>query len=373
MVISFIIMNIETPTLLINKARVYSNISRIMEKISNSPTPVRFRPHFKTHQSTLVGEWFRDLGITSITVSSVEMGFYFALDGWNDITIAVLVNPNEIQSINRLAEETELNLLIDSSDVAKLLDEQLERPSKTWIKIDTGYQRTGIVWNNFDEIYSLIETIQHSEKLNFRGLLTHSGHSYHAKSTSEIMEIYLDTVSKMNEVRDFLGEKNIAGVEISIGDTPTCSVTETYNGIDEVRCGNFVFYDIMQLNLGTCKEDDIAAAVACPVLACYPHRNDIVIQGGAVHLSKDFIPGSSENRIYGKVAFPIENNDGIQGWGPILENTSVYSISQEHGIIRTTPEVMQKVKVGDTMIILPIHSCLTANLLKHTITVVGES
>ena len=31
-----------------------------------------FRPHFKTHQSAEIGSWFRDFGVTRITVSSRE-------------------------------------------------------------------------------------------------------------------------------------------------------------------------------------------------------------------------------------------------------------------------------------------------------------
>ena len=63
---------------------------------------VRFRPHFKTHQSAAIGEWFRAEGVAAITTSSVEMATYFAEQGWNDITIAFPANVREIDQINRL-------------------------------------------------------------------------------------------------------------------------------------------------------------------------------------------------------------------------------------------------------------------------------
>jgi len=356
-------MKIIKPTLIVNKDRVFNNILRMKQKIENSPGRIRFRPHFKTHQSAQIGQWFRDSGITSIAVSSVDMASYFAQNGWDDITIAVLVNPLEIESINQLAKTgfLDLNLLVDSRDIVALLNKELKHPVKLWIKIDTGYHRTGITWDQKDDVLDIAKEIKRSPRLHFKGLLTHAGHSYNAASDKEIKEIYDDTVSKLISVRKYLEENGFSNVEISIGDTPTCSIVNEFYGIDEVRCGNFVFYDVMQLFLGTCKEEDIAAAVACPVIARYPQRNEIVIYGGAVHLSKDSITGKNNQKIFGLVALPGKDN---QEWGPIINDTYVSTLTQEHGIIKTTNEFIQEVNVGDILMILPVHSCLAANLLR---------
>ena len=59
-----------------------------------------FRPHFKTHQSKKVGEWFREEGVDKITVSSVSMAKYFIEHNWKDITIAFPFNILEIDDIN---------------------------------------------------------------------------------------------------------------------------------------------------------------------------------------------------------------------------------------------------------------------------------
>jgi D-serine deaminase-like pyridoxal phosphate-dependent protein len=166
----------------------------------------------------------------------------------------------------------------------------------------------------------------------------------------------------MNEAGDYLKANGFSEVEISIGDTPTCSVVDEFYRIHEVRCGNFVFYDVMQLFLGSCKEEDISAAVACPVIARYPRRNEIAVFGGAVHLSKDYVTGEKGQKIYGLPALPAKNGTG---WGPVIKDTYVSSVSQEHGIIKTTREFLRQVKVGDILMILPVHSCLTANLAKQ--------
>jgi len=332
------------------------------QKINNSPGYIRFRPHFKTHQSTQIGEWFRESGVTAIAVSSVDMASYFAQKGWNDITIAVLVNPLEIKRIDELTEipGVDLNLLVESPDMVTFLDRKLKRQVKLWIKIDTGYHRTGIEYDQKEKILSVAKEINKSQKFLFKGLLTHTGYSYHAPSTVQLKQIYDETVNRMNEVRDYLKANNFPEVEISFGDTPTCSVMDKFYGIDEVRCGNFVFYDVMQFYLGSCSEEDIAAAVACPIIGRYPQRSEIVIYGGAVHLSKESIKNENNQDIFGLVALP---DDSTGGWGPIVKNTYVSSLTQEHGIIKTGKEWINRLNVGDILMILPVHSCLTANLL----------
>ena len=361
------VMHIIKPTFIVDKEKALKNIKRMKEKIAKSPG-VRFRPHFKTHQSAQIGEWFREMGVSAITVSSVDMALFFAQHGWTDITIAILVNPLEIEPIMHLAETVDLNLLVDSAEtaafLAKHLAQKLTKSVKMWIKIDTGYHRTGIEYDRTAEILSAAKEIKKSRGLHFQGLLTHSGHSYKAKSPGELKAIYADTVTKMTGVREYLKRNGITGVEISIGDTPTCSAVDTFYGVNEVRCGNFVFYDVMQMAIGACKEEDIAAAVACPVIARYPQRNEIVIYGGAVHLSKEFITDEKGRKIYGLAALP---NESSPRWGPSLDDTYVSALSQEHGIIKTTGDFIQQVRVGDIVMILPVHSCLAADLMRHNL------
>ena len=87
-------LNIEKPTLIINKDIVLSNIKTSKEL--SKKLSISFRPHFKTHQSLEVGTWFKKLGIKKITVSSVEMAKYFS-NQWDDITIAFPFNILEIK------------------------------------------------------------------------------------------------------------------------------------------------------------------------------------------------------------------------------------------------------------------------------------
>ena len=356
-------MTITEPTLIIQKHIVIRNIERMAQKALRNK--VEFRPHFKTHQSTQIGSIFREYGVTSITVSSLQMAKYFAQSGWKNITVAFPVNILEIGLINKLAGEITLNLLVESEDAVKYLDKHLRHTVNVWIKIDTGYHRTGILWEDLNRISTVAQLIHQSKLLEFEGLLTHSGHSYKVKGEHAIKRIYHDTVLKLDECRKHLNSKGFTPVKLSIGDTPTCSVVENFNGIDEIRPGNFVFYDIMQMLIGSCEFSDIGMAIACPVVATHTSRNEIIIYGGAVHLSKEYVCTRDGLKIFGYIAHLTE-----KGWGTVIANSYVKNLSQEHGIIEVCDKLLQSTKIGDILAVIPVHSCLVMNLMKDNMVII---
>jgi len=349
-------MIIKKPTLILDKNKCLSNIAFMAGKAKEHK--LIFRPHFKTHQSAVIGEWFMNYGVDKITVSSVSMAQYFAACGWNDITIAFPVNILEIDEINSLAKKIKINLIADNISIIKSLHSKLTNEVGIFIKIDTGYHRTGIEWDDYQQINEILNFITTSSQLQFKGFLTHSGHSYNAKSVNEIKAIHSDTINKMNSVKNNFSTI-FPNLKISIGDTPSCSICDDFNGVDEIRPGNFVFYDVMQYFLGSCASDQIAISVACPVVSVSVSRNEFVIYGGAIHLSKEFIIDKKNNKCFGLV---VEFNDN--GWSEPIKQTYVSAISQEHGIIKTSAEIIKKIKPGDIVGVLPVHSCLTVHQLK---------
>ena len=160
-----------------------------------------FRPHFKTHQSAVIGEWFREAGVSRITVSSVTMAEYFADAGWNDILIAFPVNILEMDQINRLAAKINLFLTLESIETADYLHQNLKHKAGVYLKIDTGYHRTGILSSKDEEIQTVVKRIHSIPNLKFTGLLTYAGNTYHAKSRNKIILIHHDSTSKLNDMK----------------------------------------------------------------------------------------------------------------------------------------------------------------------------
>ncbi len=353
-------MKITKPTLLLDKTKCLNNIKTMAEKAKKYN--LLLRPHFKTHQSIEIGKWFRNFGINSITVASVTMAEYFARHGWNDITISFPFNKLEIDEINELASCIELNLLVLSVESINFLKKNLKHKVGIFIKIDTGYHRTGILPENTDILDEILTGILNSKLIEFKGFLTHSGHTYTAGSIDKITAIHNDCLQKMQKLKLHYF-KTFPNLIISIGDTPSCTLMDNFEGVDEIRPGNFVFYDLMQNQFGSCDIDQIALCIACPVVAKYKDRNEIIVYGGVVHFSKEYLLNEEGERLFGLIV-ELGNN----GWSSPLEGMYVSSISQEHGIIKAPDEHFDKFKVGDIIGILPVHACLTTNLMGRYLT-----
>jgi len=348
-------MSIVRPTLVLDKEICLRNISAMAAKAKAKG--LLFRPHFKTHQSAVIGGWFRDFGITAITVSSVTMARYFAKNGWDDITIAFPVNILEIDEINDLAKKVKLNLLIENLESVEMLTQKIMNDVGIFIEIDTGNNRSGIAANKYFGINSILQVIKNNRKLVFKGFLSHTGHTYQAQSKHDIYNRHFDAMLKMKALKTYY-KREFPDLILSLGDTPSASLCDNFDGIDEIRPGNFVFYDLMQYKLGACRFEDIALRLVCPVVGKHGSRSEVIIYGGAAHISKDAIINIDGKRLYGQI---VVNRDGQK----ILldERNYLYKLSQEHGVIRTTIQEFSNFEVGDLIEIIPAHSCLTANLM----------
>ncbi len=353
-------INIKSPTLLVNKTIASRNIDRMLEKAKQSG--VIFRPHFKTHQLAEIGELFHKKGVDRITVSSVKMAQFFAGLGWHDITIAFPLNILELEAVNLLASQIKLNVLLESVFVAEKLAQTARSTLGVFIKIDTGYHRTGLLPSQTTEIESALNVLTDSPFLHFKGFLTHAGHTYHARGRHEIMQIKDSSLADLQQLKEKY-KSRFPDLILSYGDTPSCSQADDCKGFDEIRPGNFVYFDVMQYHLGSCSLADIAVAVACPVVSLHPEREEAVIYGGAIHLSKEFIAADNDFRLYGYIV--KINRDGI--WETPLTGAYVSSLSQEHGIVKLPKAEFKNLSPGDLLGVLPVHSCLAVNLLRsHT-------
>ncbi len=356
--------SIKEPTLLINTDICKRNIRRMNNRVKEWGG--LFRPHFKTHQSSVIGEWFKSEAVDCITVSSFKMAEYFVSAGWKDITVALTATSLNKDAINRIASQINLNILVEDSVTIKVLERELDYPVGVFIKADSGYHRTGIDVNNLPAVKELLNELKDKKNLIFIGFLTHAGNTYKCKTPTEINKISKVSLDSFLSLKAFLKD-DFPLMQLSWGDTPSCSVCNDFYGVDEFRPGNFVFYDYMQFKIGSCLLTDIAVCLAAPVLALHPERNEIVVHAGAVHLSKDFIKLENGAISYGKAVF-IRNGQ----WDVETVIGEVSSLSQEHAIITLGGSWYNNINPGDILGILPVHSCLTANLMKGFLTEYGN-
>ena len=314
------------------------------------------RPHMKTHQSVTVARWFRERGVDAATVSSPAMALYFAKDGWKDITIAFPFYRAMIENLKNLEEVCRIRLFINSVEDLDYLEHNLTQPFNYYIEIDPGYGRSGISYENSSLINRLARYKSSSGQALFHGFYIHEGRTYQAKGLSEIEKRITPALSLLKNLRSDFPDS-----AISIGDTPSCSVSKQLDVIDEMTPGNFVFYDYMQYQIGSCSLDDVALFAKLPIAQASNSAGRTILNGGAAHLSKDYIR-KPDIPTFGRIV--RISADRIETVG----NAHIRSLSQEHAIVdglNDLPDAATHVWV------CPIHSCLTANLFSEYRTLSG--
>ena len=306
---------------------------------------VAFRPHAKTHKTVEIAKMQHGGNIGPITVSTLAEAEFFADAGFRDITYAVPIAPEKLSCVEALAKRIErLNILIDSAEALRAIEER-GGEFNVFLKVDCGYHRAGVDPDDPDSV-KLAIAMAKSRAVLFQGLLTHAGHSYNARSVDEIRRVAGEETAALTRFRALLPEEQQSATR-SVGSTPTASVVERFTDCDEVRPGNYIFFDAAQATLGSCRREDVAVSVLATVIGSYPHRSEAIVDAGALALSKDLGPDHIDPRF---------------GYGILCDlalhplDARIVSLSQEHGKIamRNPPPVGRRVRI------IPNHSCLTA-------------
>ncbi|HZH90379.1 MAG TPA: alanine racemase [Pyrinomonadaceae bacterium] len=354
-----------TPALVLDARRVRRNAEHMRDRVERMGA--RLRPHVKTHKCAEVARLQISADSPALTVSTLAEARWFAARGFTDITYAVPIEPGKFADAVKLARECErLALLTDDPEIPAQLDDAARAANvklDLFLKVDCGYHRCGVEPET-KEAFDIPRRISDASHLRFAGILTHAGHSYHSRGLEELRAVARHERDVMVEFAAALRAAGLSVPVVSVGSTPTISTVEHLEGIDEARPGNYIFFDAFQATLGSCRFEDCALTVLASVVHRDSTRRKVVIDAGAVALSKD------------RGAVDV---DADSGYGRVLDvegrdlGLRVASLSQEHGMIETHDDALfDQLKVGTRLRILANHSCLTAAQHPHYNVLEGE-
>lgn len=349
---------LKTPGLLLDIERVLRNAERMSEIALRNG--VRLRPHVKTHKCVEIAKIQTAGHSGAITVSTLAEARAFAKNGFNDITYAVPIERGKFDQATEIVQSgVKLNLLTDDAETVKALNEAAGKAGvrfDVFLKVDCGTHRVGVEPQTAEAI-EIPRLISDSKNLHFAGILTHAGHSYDVRTKEDILAVARHERDVMVGLADRLRSQSIEVPTVSVGSTPTMSLIDDLNGVDEIRPGNYIFCDNFQATLGSCSFEDTALTVLTAVIHKDATRRRLVVDAGAIALSKDRGPvGLDPSCGYGRVLDLEGNETGMR----------VTSLSQEHGEIEAgNADIFERLRVGDRLRILANHSCLTAAQFSH--------
>ena len=349
--------DLPTPCLLLDRAVLTRNCQAMSARMASHG--VRLRPHLKTAKSADVAAIATAGQFGGLTVSTLAEARYFADRGWRDLTYAVGIVPDKLDQVFALADRgVRLTVLCDCPAViAELAARTTGRVEQlpVMIEIDCGGARGGVDAES-DDLLALGREIDQAGGLALEGVLTHAGQSYDHQSSDEIGQVAEDERRAVARAAERLRAAGFPCPVVSAGSTPTARFATSLEGVTEMRPGVYMFFDLDQMGRGVCRREDIALSVLASVIGHNQRTGRIVIDAGALALSKDLGASRFLERVgYGLVCAPDS--------GDLFGGLYIASVHQEHGLVATpdgAPPPYNALPVGSRVRVLPNHACLTA-------------
>ncbi|WP_263793123.1 alanine racemase [Salinibacter sp.] len=355
-----------TPALLIEQSRLQANLTAMQAQADAND--VALRPHTKTHKSVALANEQRNRGAEGLTVATVKEAETFIDAGFDDVRVAYPVTGrNKHERLRALRPDSKISFTVDTvagADQASAVYAEADIPVDVLIEVDVGHGRCGVHWADDAAAVTLARRIASLPGLHLAGILTHAGQAYSGPSNGETEADALRRASRqerdrMLSVASALAETDGVDVtpdnfEISVGSTPSMAAftNATRDGfrVTEIRPGNYVMHDAMQVALGAATLGDCALTVRTTVVSTQQKPD------GTAHAFVDA----------GKKVFTTDTGYGTEGHGIALAdaaqmrphpNLHVDHLSEEHGWLTMTGDA--DLTVGDRLRIVPNHACVT--------------
>jgi len=351
--------DLETPCLLLDRARLERNCARMKAKMAT--LGLALRPHIKTAKCVEVAALACDAG-RRLTVSTIAEARFFAARGFANIVYAVGLVPAKVGPLREIALDNGARIagIVDTAAAAEAVAAAaaaMDFELPLYIEIDTGDGRGGVL-PDAPELEAIAAILATCDGVAPAGVLTHAGQSYRCHGVDEVRAVAETERDGVTAAAARLRAAGFACPEVSAGSTPTATHAESGDGLTEMRPGVYVFGDLDQMALGSCRYDDIAVTVLASVIGHNRQQGHLLIDAGGLALSKDISAGEFLDRVgYGWLA-DIDSDRAAP-----IENLYVAGVSQEHGIVRGKDGGavdFDRYPVGSRLRVIPNHVCMTA-------------
>jgi D-serine deaminase-like pyridoxal phosphate-dependent protein len=343
--------DLPTPALILDRAILDRNLKRMSERLRNAG--VMLRPHLKTAKSIQIGRKAVEGHDGRITVSTLAEARYFAEGGFTDILYGVGIVPSKLAAVTALRRQgVNLRVVTDNLAVAQAIAAAATNGDtfSVFIEIDSGAGRAGLPYPQLPGLLDIARALHAAPGVELAGVMTHAGHSYHQSTPDGIAAVAEQERQAVVGAADKLRAAGLPCPIVSAGSTPTATHSLNFSGLTEMRPGVYVFNDLDQEFIGSCDAGDLALSVLASVIGHYPHRNQMLVDAGALALSKDISAQEFRPQV---------------GYGTIVDapakDMAVVDCSQEHGFVGASePIPFGNLPIGSRVRILPNHACITA-------------
>ena len=345
-----------TPCLLLDQDKLDTNARRMRERCDD--LGVRLRPHLKTAKSIEVAEIAKPGERACITVSTLIEADHFATHGFDDILYAVTITPNKFYRAADIIRRTHARLIVavDSLEMATALSDFAATTGVDFhvaIEIDCGEHRSGLPADS-PEIARIATLLEAGTATRCVGVMSHAGHSYATEDVAEIARLAERERLAAVTAADIARTAGATVDLVSVGSTPTALFATHLDGVTDVRCGIYMFWDLAQYSRRICALEDLALSVLATVVGHNRQSGAVILDAGALALSKDV----SANTFLADAGFGyVCDAETTERLGTL----SVAAVHQEHATVPIDSLAwFERLPIGSMVRVLPNHACLTA-------------
>jgi D-serine deaminase-like pyridoxal phosphate-dependent protein len=330
--------DLDTPALLLDGAALERNLRRMADFFRDGPC--RLRPHFKNHKCTRLARRQLEAGsAVGITCAKLAEAEVLGDAGVNDILIAnQVVGPRKVQRLTELARRIDtLRVAVDDLGQARAIASAARKAGAVvgvLVEVDIGMGRCGVAPG--EAAVELARSIRGLEGVRFDGLQAYEGHLVDTPNLPERQRSVTEAMNRAVQTRRLLEEAGLPVAIVSGGSTSTYTITGRIPGIDEVQAGTYATMDWMYRRLTP--EFELSMSVLARVIS-RPAADRAVLDVGYKGLGHEFGPPRAKS---------------------LLDAPLEYALAEEHCIVRGAFDW----KVGQTVELIPSHSCTTSNLYR---------
>jgi len=347
---------LETPRLLLDAVRLERNSQMMRSRAAQ--LGVTLRPHLKTPKSIDVARVAGGGTFLPATVSTVNEAEYFARGGVTDLLYAQGITLNKLPRILRIERETGARITLLAQDMATVAALAAEAAGANTtvslaIEIDSGEHRGGLRPDD-PEVVRLAEAAAAAPSIAFKGVMTHAGHSYGTDDLAEVRRIAGAERDAAVFAANAIRKAGVPVSMVSVGSSPTVLHAEHLDGVTEMRCGIYLFWDLSQYSRHVCRLDDIAVSVLTSVIGHNREQGYLLVDAGALAMSKD----TGAHKYMPQAGFGLLCDAETTA---ALGELAIAVVYQEHGVVPVTdPSWFERLPVGAMARVLPNHACITA-------------
>ncbi len=330
---------IDTPTLMLDRAASDRNLARMAEFFRDRPA--KLRPHFKNHKCVTLAKRQMAAGAIGMTCAKLGEAEVLIDHGFDDVLIAnQVVGEPKTARLALLAKRARIGVAIDHLEQAAAISQAAAAAGSVvhlLVEVDIGMGRCGVPCGA--PALDLARSVSALPGVSFAGLQAYEGHLVNVLDRAERAERARAAVQGAIDTRRMIEDAGIPFSCVSGCASANYDSIGTVAGVDEIQAGTYATMDRQYHRL--LPEFEIALSVQVRVIS-RPGPNKAVLDIGVKGAGSEF--GVPAIRDFPDVEIP-------------------YFMSEEHVVVRNVPDW----KIGQVLQLIPSHACTTCNLYREIV------